>query len=161
MKEALTMSPCYLCLFTIGLVRLFQGIQGHFVCIYFQLPHFCMVGSPEGKALTAFVMLWFIWFCLKISMYNSFCACVINLMCTLKLLLGKLYKTIRVYWYNPPYIMRFSQLVPWKHEFVGRVFSGHQLGKPSDVWWIISTHESSFVFIIHQTWNILYLVYYS
>ena len=23
--------------------------------------------------------------------------------------------------------MRFSQLVPWKHESVGRVFSGHQV----------------------------------
>ena len=29
--------------------------------------------------------------------------------------------------------------------------SGHQLGKASDVWWIISTHEGSFVFIIHPT----------
>ena len=29
--------------------------------------------------------------------------------------------------------MRFSQLVPWKHQSVGRVLSGHQLGKPSDV----------------------------
>ena len=27
--------------------------------------------------------------------------------------------------------MRFSQLVPWQHESVRRVFSGHQLGKPS------------------------------
>ena len=46
--------------------------------------------------------------------------------------------------------MRFSQLVPWKHESVGRVLSGHQLGKPSDVRWIMSTHEGSFVFIIRQ-----------
>ena len=29
--------------------------------------------------------------------------------------------------------------------------SGHQLGKPSNVRWIISTHEGSFVFIIHPT----------
>ena len=52
---------------------------------------------------------------------------------------------------NPPYIMRFSQLVLWKHESVGRVLSGHQQGKPSDVRWIISTLEGSFVFIIHPT----------
>ena len=45
--------------------------------------------------------------------------------------------------------MWFSQMVPWKHESVGRVLSGHQLGKPSDVRRILSTHESSFVFIIH------------
>ena len=25
-----------------------------------------------------------------------------------------------------------SQLVPWKHESVGRVLSGHQVGKPSE-----------------------------
>ena len=47
--------------------------------------------------------------------------------------------------------MRFSQLVPWKHESVGQVPSGHQLGKPSDVRWIILTHEGSFVFIIHPS----------
>ena len=29
--------------------------------------------------------------------------------------------------------MRFSQLVPWKHESVGQVLSEHQLGYPSDV----------------------------
>ena len=29
--------------------------------------------------------------------------------------------------------------------------SGNQLGKPSDVQWIMSTHEGSFVFIIHPT----------
>ena len=34
---------------------------------------------------------------------------------------------------DPPYIIRFSQLVPWNHESIGRVISGHQLGKPSDV----------------------------
>ena len=62
-----------------------------------------------------------------------------------------IYKTSRVCWYNPLYIMRFFQLVPWKHESVGRVLSGHQLGKPSDVRRIISTHEGSFVFIIHPT----------
>ena len=28
-----------------------------------------------------------------------------------------------------------------------QVLPRHQLGKLSDVWWIISTHESSFVFI--------------
>ena len=27
----------------------------------------------------------------------------------------------------------FLQLVPWKHESVERVLSGHQLGNPSDV----------------------------
>ena len=27
--------------------------------------------------------------------------------------------------------MRFSQLVPWKHESVGQVLLGHPLGKPS------------------------------
>ena len=32
-----------------------------------------------------------------------------------------------------------------------RVLSGHQLGKPSNVRWIITTHEGSFVFIIHPT----------
>ena len=53
--------------------------------------------------------------------------------------------------YNPPNITRFSQLVPWKHESVGRVHPGHQLGKRSDVRWIISAHEGSFVFIIHPT----------
>ena len=47
--------------------------------------------------------------------------------------------------------MRFSQLMPWKHESVGRVLSRHQLGKLSDVRRIISTHEGSFVFIIHPT----------
>ena len=57
--------------------------------------------------------------------------------------------------YNPQYIMRFSRLVPWKHESVGRVLSGHQLGKPSDVRGIMSTHEGSFVFIIHATKNII------
>ena len=31
------------------------------------------------------------------------------------------------------YIKRFSQLVPWKHESVGQVLSGHQLGKPSKI----------------------------
>ena len=51
--------------------------------------------------------------------------------------------------YNPSYITRFSLLVPWKHESVGLVLSGHQLRKPSDVFRIISTHEGSFVFIIH------------
>ena len=51
-------------------------------------------------------------------------------------------------WYNPPYIMRFSQQVLWKHE---SVLSGPQLGKLSDVRWIISTHEGSFVFIIHPS----------
>ena len=34
---------------------------------------------------------------------------------------------------------------------VGRVLSGHQLGKPSDVWWIMSRNMGSFVFIIHPT----------
>ena len=48
-------------------------------------------------------------------------------------------------------LRRFAQLVPWKHESVGRVLAGHQLGKPSDVLRIISTHEGSFVFIIHPT----------
>ena len=38
----------------------------------------------------------------------------------------------------------FSQLVPLKQGSVGLVLSGHQLGKPSDVRWIISTHEGSF-----------------
>ena len=37
----------------------------------------------------------------------------------------------------------------WKHESAGRVLSGPQLGKPSDVRWIMSSHEGSFVFIIH------------
>ena len=66
-----------------------------------------------------------------------------------------IYKTTRVCWYDPLYILRFYQLVPWKHEYLGRVLSGHQLGKPSDVRRIISTHEGSFVFIIHPTWNII------
>ena len=44
------------------------------------------------------------------------------------------------------YIMRYSQLVPWKHESVG-----HQQVKPNDVRRIMSTHEGSFVFIIHPT----------
>ena len=47
--------------------------------------------------------------------------------------------------------MRFSQLLPWKHESVGRVLSGHQLLKQSDVRCNISTHVGSFVFIIHAT----------
>ena len=34
---------------------------------------------------------------------------------------------------------------------IGRLFSGHQLGKPSDVRQIMSTHKSSLVFIIHTT----------
>ena len=42
-------------------------------------------------------------------------------------------------------------MVPWKHESVEGVLSGHQLGKPSDVRQIISTHEGSFVFTIHPT----------
>ena len=46
-------------------------------------------------------------------------------------------------WYNPRYIMRFSQLVNWKQESIGRVLSGHQLGKPSDVQRIMSTHSGS------------------
>ena len=58
--------------------------------------------------------------------------------------------------------MRFSRLVPWKHESIGRVLSGHQLGKPSDVRWIMSTHEGSFVFIIHPTRGILsFIAYYN
>ena len=48
-------------------------------------------------------------------------------------------------------IMRFSQVVSWKHESEGRVLSGHQLRKPSDVLLIMSTHKGSFVFIIHPT----------
>ena len=36
--------------------------------------------------------------------------------------------------YNLPYIMRFSHLVPWKHDSAERVLSGHHLGKPSDVY---------------------------
>ena len=32
-----------------------------------------------------------------------------------------------------------------------RVLSGHPLGKPNDVLRIISTHEGSFIFIIHPT----------
>ena len=35
-----------------------------------------------------------------------------------------------------------------EERIVERVLSGHQLGKPSDVHWIISTQEGSFVFII-------------
>ena len=42
--------------------------------------------------------------------------------------------------------MRFPKLVPWKHESVGRVLSGHQLGEPSDVRQIISTHSGGFVY---------------
>ena len=34
-----------------------------------------------------------------------------------------------------------SQLVPWKTSA-----SGHQLGKPSDMRWNMSTHKGSFVF---------------
>ena len=34
---------------------------------------------------------------------------------------------------------------------VGRVVSGHQLGKPSDVPQILLTYEGNFVFIIHPT----------
>ena len=44
-----------------------------------------------------------------------------------------------------------SQLVPWKLESVERVLLGHQLGRPSDVPWIMSTHGGSFVFIIHPS----------
>ena len=33
-----------------------------------------------------------------------------------------------------------NRLVPWKHESIEQV-SGHQLGKPSDVWRIISTSK--------------------
>ena len=55
--------------------------------------------------------------------------------------------------------MRFSQngatngVHKWSSqmEFVGRVLSGHQLGKPSDVRRIMSSHEVSFVFIIQVT----------
>ena len=38
--------------------------------------------------------------------------------------------------------MGFSQLVPWKHESVGRVLSGHQLVKPTgktDMRYVIRT----------------------
>ena len=41
--------------------------------------------------------------------------------------------------------MRFSQLVPWKHESVGRVLSEHKLGKPSDVGRIMSTQEGRLI----------------
>ena len=51
-----------------------------------------------------------------------------------------IHEIIRVCSYNPPYIMRFSQLA-----------LEAQLGKPSDVRWIMSTHEGSFVFIIYLT----------
>ena len=44
--------------------------------------------------------------------------------------------------------MRFSQLVPWKHESVGWVLPEPQLGKPRDVRWIISTQKGSFVFVV-------------
>ena len=47
--------------------------------------------------------------------------------------------------------MRFSQQVPWKHESVRRVLSEHQLGKPSDVRRIMSTHDFMRV--------VLYLIY--
>ena len=50
--------------------------------------------------------------------------------------------------------MRFSQLVPWKHESVGRVLSEPQLGTLSDVWGIMSTQKGSVVFILHPTSNI-------
>ena len=53
--------------------------------------------------------------------------------------------------YNPLYVTRFSQLVPWKHESVGRLLSGHQLGKPSDVRQIISTHEVVLYLLYTQT----------
>ena len=49
---------------------------------------------------------------------------------------------------DTPYIMSFSQLVPWKHKSVRQVLSGHQLEKTSDLRWIMSTNEGSFVFII-------------
>ena len=39
-----------------------------------------------------------------------------------------IYKYIMYTKYNPLYIMRFLQLVPWKHESIERVLSGHQLG---------------------------------
>ena len=39
----------------------------------------------------------------------------------------------------------------WNHESIGRVLSEHQLGKPNDVRRIMSSHEGSFVFIIHPT----------
>ena len=51
--------------------------------------------------------------------------------------------------YNPLYITRFSELVPWKHES-DECLSGHQLGKLSDVQCIMSTNKGSFVFIIHN-----------
>ena len=60
-----------------------------------------------------------------------------------------IYKTARVCWYNPPDFMRFSQLVPWKHESVGRVLSEHQLGKPSEVLWIVS-HKGSLYLLYTQ-----------
>ena len=41
-------------------------------------------------------------------------------------------------------------MVPWKHESVGRVLSGHQLRKPSDVRQIISTHEGSLYLLYTQ-----------
>ena len=46
--------------------------------------------------------------------------------------------------------MRFSKLVPWKHESTGRVLSRHQLGKPSDVHQIMSTHEGSLYLLYTQ-----------
>ena len=46
--------------------------------------------------------------------------------------------------------MRFCQLVPWKHESVGQVLSGHQLGKLSDVRQIISTHKGSLYLLYTQ-----------
>ena len=46
--------------------------------------------------------------------------------------------------------MRFSQLVPWKHESVERVLSEHQLGKPSDVRPIMSSNEGSLYLLYTQ-----------
>ena len=45
----------------------------------------------------------------------------------------------------------FYSWCPGSTSPVGRMLSGHQLGKPSDVLQIISTHEGSCVFIIHPT----------
>ena len=49
--------------------------------------------------------------------------------------------------------MSFSQLVPRKHESVGRVLLGHQLGKQSDVQQIMLPHKGS---VIDYTPNLKY-----
>ena len=67
------------------------------------------------------------------------------------IIMQSIYKATRVCLYDPPYITRFSQLLHWKHQSLGQVLSGHQLGKLSDHSGLCQQTIVVFVFIVQPT----------